>query len=79
MSDGCCGPTDTCKSTINVGGMTCGHCAGIVEAAIKKIPGVIKVDVDLEGKKVDIEYTGESANVESFIEAVNDAGYQGSA
>ena len=35
------------NTTVNVSGMTCGHCASSVTEELSEIPGVTSVDVDL--------------------------------
>lgn len=34
-------------TTINIAGMTCGHCVSAVKAELSELPGVDAVDVDL--------------------------------
>lgn len=55
-------------------GMTCGHCAGHVEEALKEVSGVKSVRVDLKGKAAIIELTEpvEDAKIKA---AVEEAGY----
>lgn len=43
-------------TVINVGGMTCNHCKMAVEKALKTLDGVQDASVDLDAKKVSIEY-----------------------
>ena len=35
------------NTTVNVSGMTCGHCVSSVTEELSEIPGVTSVDVDL--------------------------------
>ena len=44
------------KVTLNVEGMSCGHCVKAVEGSVGALNGVSSVKVDLEGKKVDVEF-----------------------
>ena len=44
------------KITLPIGGMTCASCAGHVENALKKVPGVISADVNLATEKATVEY-----------------------
>ena len=39
------------KTMLKIEGMTCSHCKAAVEKALKAVPGVIDVAVDLEKKK----------------------------
>lgn len=62
--------------TINVSGMSCGHCKAAVEKALKKISGVQEAVVNLEAKNVKVAYDGAVVSVEAMKEAISDAGYQ---
>jgi len=57
-----------------VNDMTCGHCAGTVEKAVKSVDATARVSIDLSTHKVEIE-SGKPA--ESFATAIGDAGYTG--
>jgi copper chaperone len=61
--------------TVNVTGMTCGHCATSVREEVGNIPGVTSIDVDLGTGEVtvDSEAPIESGAIKS---AVEEAGYQ---
>ncbi len=52
-------------------GMTCGHCKKAVENALGAVPGVTKVDVDLEAGSATIE----GGDVNALIAAVTEEGY----
>lgn len=60
------------KTMIKIEGMTCSHCKAAVEKALKAVPGVIDVAVDLEKKEAMI--TG-SANRRDLTAAIEDEGY----
>ena len=61
------------KKQISIEGMSCGHCVGHVEEALKEI-GVAKVEVNLQGK-----YAVAEADIEiedsKIQEAIEEAGY----
>ena len=57
------------KVTLNVEGMSCGHCVKAVESSVGALNGVSNVVVDLEGKKVNVEFNG--ADV-TLIKSKND-------
>lgn len=59
--------------TLKVEGMTCGHCAGSVEGAVKKLGASGKVD--LTSKSVTLEYDESKLSLESIKEAIEDQGY----
>ena len=52
----------------------CGHCAWLVEDALKKIPNVKEVRVDYNLGKADIDYV-QQVNMVALKQAVKDAGY----
>jgi len=56
-------------------GMSCGHCAGQVEKALKALPGVGGVEVDLAAKCAVVSFTGDLADG-VLKEAVTEAGYE---
>ncbi|GAB2666509.1 heavy-metal-associated domain-containing protein [Gordonia jinhuaensis] len=62
-------------ATFTVTGMTCSHCVASVTEEVSEIPGVEKVDVDLDTGAVSIASAEplERAAVES---AVREAGYE---
>ncbi len=59
--------------TLPVSGMTCASCAGRVERALLKVPGVTTANVNLANEQVRIE--GDDLGVATLIEAVEKAGY----
>ena len=65
------------NTTINVSGMTCGHCVSSVEEELAEVPGVQSVFVDLNAggvSPVTIESTRELTS-EEISAAVEEAGY----
>ena len=59
---------------IFIEGMSCGHCVGRVERALKDVEGVSQVTVDLAGKSATVELSSDVENAK-LKEAVEDAGY----
>jgi copper chaperone len=57
-----------------VNDMTCGHCVGTVEKAVKSVDAGAKVKIDLLTHKVEIESSRPAA---SFAKAIQEAGYTG--
>ncbi|GGK33507.1 hypothetical protein GCM10008955_29430 [Deinococcus malanensis] len=55
-----------------VSGMTCGHCETAVKNALKDVPGVEDVRVDLKGGTAAVEG---NADAQALIAAVTEEGY----
>jgi len=63
------------QTTINVSGMTCGHCVSAVTMELSLLPSVTEVDVDLESGQVTI--TSDAAlEQEQLATAIDEAGYE---
>ena len=63
------------KTTLQVSGMTCGHCEKAVKTALQGVEGVTEVAVSLKSGKVDVEYDKSKASLGQLKEAVEDQGY----
>ena len=61
------------KKIIGVEGMTCNHCVARVEKALKGLPGVEGVKVDLKKKQAEVKAI--SATDDAIKAAIVDAGY----
>ncbi len=63
------------QTTINVSGMTCGHCVSAVTMELSLLPSVTEVEVDLESGQVTI--TSDAALEQSQLAtAIDEAGYE---
>ena len=62
---------------LDVGGMTCASCSGRVEKALRKVPGVERVSVNLANERAHVELLGH-VDPARLIDAVNQAGYSAS-
>ena len=60
------------KQVFSVQGMRCNHCAKAVTKAVQQLDPQAQVQVDLEGKKVEVESTQPR---ESLAKAIADEGY----
>jgi copper chaperone CopZ len=67
----------TVSTTVNVSGMTCGHCVSSVSEELEALAGVEKIDVDLNSGGIStVTITSAGALSTSEIgEAVAEAGY----
>lgn len=62
-------------TTLRITGMTCNGCRKHVDAALRRVPGVTAVEVDLAAGQAKVVH--EEATLEpALIEAVQGAGYQ---
>jgi copper chaperone len=64
------------KVSLNVEGMSCGHCVKAVEGSVGALNGVSTVKVDLENKKVDVEFNQEEVTLDVIKETIDDQGYE---
>ncbi len=60
---------------LNVEGMSCSHCENAVKKAVGALDGVNTVAVDLEGKKVTVEFDSAKVAVNNIKDAIEDQGY----
>lgn len=60
--------------TINIEGMSCMHCAGRVESALKALKGVSDATVNLDEKTAVVKLKDNIEN-DALKNAVEDAGY----
>jgi copper ion binding protein len=63
------------STTVNVTGMTCGHCATSVREEVENISGVTGVDVDLASGNVTIDSEA-PIQTDAIKDAIEEAGYQ---
>ena len=56
-----------------VPGMSCGHCKAAVTAEVSAVPGVSRVDVDLDTKLVTVH--GTDVSRDAVVAAIDEAGY----
>ena len=62
--------------TLNIQGMTCGHCQMTVLNALKKVKGVKEVEVNLKTNKAIVKYKTDKTEIDNLIKAVEDSGYK---
>lgn len=61
--------------TLQVKGMSCGHCKMAVENALKELDGVTQAEVNLEAGKVNVTFDDSKVTVDAMKEAIEDQGY----
>jgi copper chaperone CopZ len=63
-------------TTLRISGMTCNGCVKHVDEALRRVPGVQAVQVDLAGGTAKVSHDPEQSPVASLATAVEGAGYQ---
>lgn len=63
------------KVTLQVSGMSCGHCVSSVEGNVGKLSGVESVKVNLAEGKVEVEFNPEAVTLDTIKDTIDDQGY----
>ena len=63
------------RTKLDVSGMHCSSCAGIIERTLKKVPGVTQVNVNFAAEKASIVYDEYVVSTSDLVTAVQKAGY----
>ncbi|AIF44064.1 copper chaperone CopZ [Virgibacillus sp. SK37] len=63
------------QTTLDVRGMTCGHCEQAVKNALEELTGVTGVEVHLNTGKVDVTYDNAQVTIAKMREAIEEQGY----
>jgi Cu+-exporting ATPase len=68
-------PEPTVRDTLlHVSGMHCGSCRRRIEGALARVPGVVRVRVDVPGQRVAIQHAG-STPITALVQAIEAEGY----
>ncbi|MDD4775391.1 MAG: copper ion binding protein [Syntrophomonas sp.] len=62
--------------TLDVEGMSCMHCVNAIKKSVVALPGVSKVEVDLIGKKVAVDFDPNLVDLGKIKAKIEDAGYE---
>ncbi|HRY13300.1 MAG TPA: copper chaperone CopZ [Syntrophomonadaceae bacterium] len=62
--------------TLNVEGMSCMHCVNAVKKSVGSLPGVSRVEVDLMGKKVAVDFESDQVTLDEIRTQIEDTGYE---
>ncbi len=65
-------------TTLGITGMTCNHCVKHVEQALRELPGVSAVEVDLAQGRATVEHDAQVA-LPQLVAAIEAAGYEATA
>ena len=68
---------ETSTIELPIAGMTCASCAGRVERALTKVPGVAQVSVNLASERAHVQWLGQ-LDPAVLVDAVSQAGYSAS-
>ena len=60
---------------MSVNNMSCASCAGRVDKALRQLPGVFAVDVNLATETAQVTYAPDQASRADFLGATTTAGY----
>ncbi|WP_054708499.1 copper chaperone CopZ [Bacillus sp. JCM 19041] len=63
------------NATIQVTGMSCGHCVASIEKALSALSGVGEVNVSLEKNEVTVSYDQTKLGLDAIKEEIEDQGY----
>lgn len=63
------------KKTVDIEGMSCGHCSAAVTKALSAVDGVSDVYVDLEARRATLT-ASDSVSDAALKEAVEDVGFE---
>lgn len=61
--------------TINVKGMSCGHCVRAIEGSVGELSGVKQVSVKLDEALMEVAFNEAQVSVEKIKETIEDQGY----
>lgn len=63
------------KASIEIKGMSCGHCVQAVTQALKSVEGVKQAEVDLAENKAEVEYDESVVSLEALHSAIENVGF----
>ncbi|QGQ44254.1 copper chaperone CopZ [Metabacillus sediminilitoris] len=61
--------------TLNVKGMSCGHCINSIEGSVGELNGVTNVKVNLDSGTVKVEFNPNEVTLDKIKETIDDQGY----
>ena len=62
--------------TLNVPGISCNHCKNTIEETVGELEGIEMVQVDIEGRTVDVAYDDTEVSLPQIVAALDEAGYE---
>ena len=64
------------KITLQVEGMSCGHCVSSIEDNVGEINGVKSITVKLEDGKVEVEFDSNKVTINNVKNEIEELGYE---
>ena len=64
------------QELIKVDGMTCQHCVQTITDVVKKIPGLISINVNLDKKEVDVKYDENETSLQVITKKIFEIGFE---
>ncbi|MEK3981386.1 copper chaperone CopZ [Psychrobacillus sp. FSL K6-2836] len=62
--------------TLEVQGMSCGHCVNAIEGSVGQLAGVEQVNVNLADAQVNVVFNEEKVSLDKINETIEDKGYE---
>lgn len=61
--------------TLQVQGMSCGHCVNSIEGSVGNLNGVKSVKVHLDSSTIDVEFDPKTVSLEEIKNEIEEQGY----
>ncbi|HXI03739.1 MAG TPA: heavy metal-associated domain-containing protein [Candidatus Saccharimonadales bacterium] len=71
-------PAGQARVAIPTKGMSCAACASTVKVAVKKLDGIVDVQVDPQAGQTTVTYVKDKVTVKKIVEAINKTGFEAS-
>ena len=62
--------------TLNVQGMSCGHCVNSIEGSVGELEGINQVNVNLNDAQVEVTFNESQVSLDKIKETIEDQGYE---
>src|SRR5262249_59790772 len=66
------------ETSLRIGGMHCATCAGVIEQALQRVPGLLAAQVNAASGLGSVRWDRARTTLEQLLQAVADAGYSAS-
>ncbi|MCY8939677.1 copper chaperone CopZ [Peribacillus frigoritolerans] len=62
--------------TLNIQGMSCGHCVNSIEGSVGQLEGINQVNVKLNDAQVEVTFNESQVSLDKIKETIEDQGYE---